>query len=79
MGSRCWLSEMYYFNVRHTVIVMIFICYDTFNILTHDSSGIKNQEGRRYFRYRHFRLHYETVLKSDCGTALDKVVLLTQV
>ena len=46
------------------MIVKIFICYDNFNILTHDSSGIKNQEGRRYFRYRHFyRLHYETVFE----------------
>ena len=63
MGSRCWLSEMYYFNIRHTVIVMIFICYDTFNILMHDSCGIKNQEGRRYFQYRHFWLHYETVFE----------------
>ena len=65
MGSRCWLSEMYYFNITHTVIVMIFICDDTFNILTHDSSGIKNQEGRRYFRHRHFRLNYETVFEEQ--------------
>ena len=39
---------------------MIFIYDDTFNILAHDSYEIKNQEGRRYFGHRHFRLHYET-------------------
>ena len=47
------------------MIVTIFICYDTFNILMHDSSGIKNQEGHRYFRYRHFRLHYEMVFEEQ--------------
>ena len=28
--------------------------------MTHDSSGIKNEEGGRHFRHRHLRLHYET-------------------
>ena len=27
--------------------------------MTRDSSGIKTKEGGRYFRHRHFRLHYE--------------------
>ena len=42
------------------MIVMIFYDIVSFNILTHDSSGIKNKEGGSYFRHRRFRLHYET-------------------
>ena len=36
---------MYYFNIAHTVIVMIFYSFVSFNILTNDSSRIKNKEG----------------------------------
>ena len=39
--------------------MMIFYLFVTCNILTHDSSGIKNKEGGRYFQHRHFRLHYD--------------------
>ena len=42
------------------MIVLIFYLFVSFNILSHDSSGIKNKEGVRYFRHQHFRLHYET-------------------
>ena len=51
---------MFYFNVRRTMIVTIFYLFVSFNILTDDSRGIKNKKGGRYFRHRHFRLHYET-------------------
>ena len=47
--------KMCYFNVRHTMIVTIFCSFVSFNILTQDSSGIKNKEGGLYFRQRHFR------------------------
>ena len=40
--------------------ITIFYLFVSFNILTHDSSGIKNKEGGRYFQHRHFRLHHET-------------------
>ena len=33
---------------------MIFYSFDSFNIWTYDSSGIKNKEGGLYFRHRHF-------------------------
>ena len=47
--------KMYYFNIRHTMIVTIFYSFVSFNILTQDSSRIKNMEGGLYFRHRHFR------------------------
>ena len=47
--------KMYYFNIRHTMIVTIFYSCVSFNILTQDSSGIKNKEGGLYFLHRHFR------------------------
>ena len=42
------------------MIVMIFYNIVSFNILTHDSSGIKNKERGSHFQHRRFRLHYET-------------------
>ena len=47
--------KLYYFNIRHTMIVTIFYSFVSFNILTKDSSRIKNKEGGLYFRHRHFR------------------------
>ena len=47
--------KMYYFNIRHTMIVTIFYSFVSFNIFTQDSSRIKNKEGGLYFRHRHFR------------------------
>ena len=47
--------KMYYFNLTHTMIVTIFYSFVSFNILTKDSSRIKNKEGGLYFRHRHFR------------------------
>ena len=38
----------YYFNIGHTVIVLIFYSFVSFNILTNDSSRIKNKEGGFY-------------------------------
>ena len=35
--------------------VTIFYSFVSFNILTKDSSRIKNKEGGLYFRHRHFR------------------------
>ena len=46
--------KMYYFNIRHTMIVTIFYSFVRFNILTKDSSGIKNKEDGLCFRHRHF-------------------------
>ena len=51
---------MYYSNIRRTMTVIISYLFVSLNILSHDSPGIKNKEGSRYFRHRHFRLHYET-------------------
>ena len=48
-GELSLVMKMYYFNIRHTMIVMIFYLFVSFNILTHDSSGIKNKEGGLYF------------------------------
>ena len=42
------------------MMVMIFYNIVSFNILIHDSSGIKNKERGSHFRHRRFRLHYET-------------------
>ena len=70
---------MYHCNIRRTITVTIFYLFVSFNLLTHDSSGIKNKEGGRYFRHRHFRLHYETLqnfLRDDYVTVLDMMVLL---
>ena len=53
-GELSLVIKMYYFNIRHTMIVMIFYSFVSFNILTNDSSGIKNKEGGLYFRHRHF-------------------------
>ena len=54
-GELSMVTKMYYFNIRHTMTVMIFYSFVNFNILNHDSSGIKNEEGGLYFRHRHFR------------------------
>ena len=35
--------KMYYFNIRHTMIVTIFYLFVSFNILTQDSSRITNK------------------------------------
>ena len=51
---------MYYFKIRRAMIVMIFYNIVSFNILTHDSSGIKNKERGSHVRHRRFRLNYET-------------------
>ena len=48
-GELSLVIKMYYFNIRHTMIIMIFYSFVSFNILTHDSSGIKNKEGGLYF------------------------------
>ena len=47
--------KMYYFNIKHTMIVTIFYSFVSCNILTQDSSEITNKEGSLYFRHRHFR------------------------
>ena len=47
--------KMYYFNIKHTMIVTIFYSFVSCNILTQDSSGITNKEGSLYFRHRRFR------------------------
>ena len=49
------------------MIVMIFYLFVSFNILTHDSRGIENKEGGRYFQHRHFGMHYETRLRYSSG------------
>ena len=36
--------KMYYFNIRHTMIVTIFYSFVSFNILTQDSSRIKTRK-----------------------------------
>ena len=41
--------KMYYFNIRHTMIVAIFYSFVSFNILTQDSSRIK--KGKVAFMY----------------------------
>ena len=51
---------MYYFKIRRTMIVMIFYNIVSCNILTQNSSGIKNKERGSHFRHRRFRLHHET-------------------
>ena len=40
-----------YFNMPHTVIIMIFYSLDSFNIWTYDSFGIKNKEGGLFWWY----------------------------
>ena len=47
--------KMYYFHIRHIMIITIFYSFVSFNILTQDSSRIKNKEGGLYFRHRYFR------------------------
>ena len=48
-GELSLVIKMYYFNITHTMIVMIFYSFVSFNIWTYDSSGIKNKEGGLYF------------------------------
>ena len=47
-GELSLVIRMYYFNITHTMIVMILYLFVNFNILTYDSSGIKNKEGGFY-------------------------------
>ena len=49
--------KMYYFNIRHIMIVTIFYSFVSFNIFTQDSSIIKNKEGGLYFQ--HFRWYLD--------------------
>ena len=41
--------KLYYFNIKHTMIVTIFYSFVSFNILIQDSSRITNKEGGLYF------------------------------
>ena len=59
MGESSMVIKMYYFKIRRTMIAIIFYLFVSFNILSHDLTEIKNKEGNRYFRHRHFWFHYE--------------------
>ena len=47
--------KLYYFKIKHTMIVTIFYSFVSFSILIQDSPRITNKEGDLYFRHRHFK------------------------